>query len=93
MNAEIENTPENRPLSNTEVNFIRWMLEHGDARARSFLPQIKEAWVIERCVCGCASINLSINGVSYYGQTGMEVLCDYCWYSPAGELFGVFAFA
>ena len=93
MNAEITNIPENRALTETESNFIRWLLEHGDERARSFLPQLDDAWVTERCSCGCASINLSINGVTYYGKTGMETLGDYCWHSSSGAFFGVFAFA
>ena len=93
MNAAIANILENRALTKTEAFFIRWLLEHGDERTRSFLPQIDDAWVTERCGCGCASINLSIKGITHYGKAGIETLGDYCWHSSNGAYFGVFAFA
>lgn len=93
MTTEITNIAENRALIERESEFIRWLLEHGKERARSFLPQIKSAWVTSRCGCGCASIDLSINGITYKGTAGMEILCDYCWHTSSGAYFGVFAFA
>jgi hypothetical protein len=85
--------PEDRALTAEERRFIEWLLSHGNARARSFVPQLSNAWVVGKCSCGCASINLSIGGVSHYGKTGMEPLCEYQWRSPDGALFGVFAYA
>jgi hypothetical protein len=53
-----------RPLTPDEQQLIRWMLEHGTPEAPAFLSQLEmakaTAW---RCPCGCASINLSINGL------------------------------
>ena len=93
MSTEIISVPENRALTDTELDFIKWLLEHGNERARLFLPQIERAWVTGRCNCGCASINFSIDGVTHYGEAGMEILCDYYWRNPDGALFGVFVFA
>ena len=83
---------EDRPLTPAEAEFIRWLLDNGSDHARQFLAQLNRARVIDRCSCGCASINLSIDGNTYYGKTGMEVLCEYRWNAAQGE-FGVFAFA
>ena len=53
----------NRPLTTVEAHLIRWMLEHGKPEAREFLVQLEKARVTPwRCQCGCASINLSIEG-------------------------------
>jgi hypothetical protein len=82
-----------------ESAFVRWLLEHGDARARAFLPQLDSAWVVGKCSCGCASINFSIGGATFYGKridglaVGMETIVEYEWKSAEGALFGVFAFA
>ena len=83
---------EDRPLTAAEAGFICWLLGNGGDRARQFLEQLHRARVVGRCSCGCASINLSIDGNTHYGKTGMEVLCEYRWNAAQGE-FGVFAFA
>jgi hypothetical protein len=90
--------PENRALTTQEKNFIAWVLEHGNERARSFLPQIEKAWVTSRCGCGCASIDLSIDGVTYYGtkdmkRLGMELLAEFQWNTKRGALCAVSLFA
>lgn len=54
--------PENRPLTAEEVRLARWMLEHGDPDARSFLPQLERARVVSRCPCGCATIDIAVDG-------------------------------
>jgi len=90
--------PESRALTTEERSFITWVLAHGNERARSFLPQIEKAWVTSRCGCGCASIDLSIDGVTYYGTTdmkkyGMEPLADFLWKTDRGALCAVSVFA
>jgi len=84
---------EDRALTPMEAELIHWLLSHSDVRAQSFLPQLKHVRVAGRCSCGCASINLSVDGVSHYGVGGMETLCEYQWQAKDGALFGVFAFA
>lgn len=85
-------TAEDRALSATESEFIGWMLNHGNDRSRQFLAQVDKARVVGRCTCGCASINLAIDGVTHYPQAGMETLCAFRWKAVEGE-FEVFAFA
>jgi hypothetical protein len=73
----------NRPLTTAEEHLIRWMLEHGTPEAKAFLLQVEKAEVTpERCPCGCASINLSVQG-----WQGMHpIRCQYenrCFHSMA----------
>jgi hypothetical protein len=52
-----------RQLTSAEDQLVRWMLEHGEPEARSFLPQLELAQVADwHCPCGCASINFSVQG-------------------------------
>jgi hypothetical protein len=83
---------EQRALTAEERGLIQWLLEHGEADARSFLPQLAEATVIGRCPCGCVSIDLAVGGRIPLDGGGMDILSDYVW--REGELpFGVFVFA
>jgi hypothetical protein len=83
--------PEDRPLSDEERSLVRWMLEHGESHAPSFLSQLEQARVSSRCRCGCASINFSVAGVEP-PTTGMDVLSDYLWNDAEGHKFGAFVF-
>jgi hypothetical protein len=53
------------------------MLENGHPEARSFLPQLEHTSVTDyRCPCGCATINLAVEGFSE--QTGgLHILADF----------------
>ena len=84
--------PEDRPLTTAEAALIRWLLQHGVRRAAEYLPQLDHARVASRCYCGCASIDLAINGVVSPPGDGINILADYEWRSAGGELFGVFVF-
>jgi hypothetical protein len=53
---------EDRPLTTAEALLIRWLLENGNPGASRFLPQLDLARVASRCYCGCASIDLAIDG-------------------------------
>ncbi|MGC2660871.1 MAG: hypothetical protein WA324_23190, partial [Bryobacteraceae bacterium] len=67
----------NRGLTLIEEQLIRWMLDHGKAEAQAFLPQLEKAQVTPfRCPCGCASINLSIDGLPE-PSGGMHILADF----------------
>lgn len=59
---------ENRALTPAESHFIEWLLRNGGARSEPLVPQLSRAWVTGRCSCDCASINLSIDGMSHYGE-------------------------
>lgn len=79
----------NRELTPVEEQLIRWMLDHGKAEARAFLPQLEKAQVTPfRCPCGCASINLSIDGLPE-PSGGMHILADFL-FGTDEELSGIF---
>jgi hypothetical protein len=79
----------NRQLTPAEEQLTRWMFEHGTPDARAFLPQLEKAQVAPfRCPCGCASINLSIEG--YPEPSGaMHILADFI-FGTDEELSGIF---
>jgi hypothetical protein len=79
----------NRQLTAAEEQIIRWMLEHAKPDARAFLHQLEKAHVTPyRCPCGCASINLSIEGFPE-PSGGMHVLADFT-FGTGEELNGIF---
>ncbi len=78
-----------RELTSVEEQLIRWMLHHGQAEARVFLPQLESARATPfRCPCGCPSINLSIDGAPE-PSGGMRVLADFI-FGTHEELSGIF---
>lgn len=82
----------NRQLTTPEEHLIRWMLEHGTPEARAFLDQLEKAEVTPwRCLCGCASINLSIRDhPEPFG--GMKTLADFI-FGGDDDLSGIFLYA
>ena len=80
-----------RRLTPEESDLIRWMLEHGNPEAEAFLPQLEKAnatpW---RCPCGCASVNLSIDGQPE-PSGGLYILADFVFGTDA-DLSGIFVF-
>jgi hypothetical protein len=82
--------PEERPLTAEELRLARWMLEHGEPQARSFLPQLDAARVVARCPCGCATIDLAVDG--HPRSTGaMTILGDF-WFVDGDDVSGVFIY-
>jgi hypothetical protein len=80
-----------RPLTPDETQLIRWMLEHGNPEAQVFIPQLEKAKATPwRCPCGCASINLSIDGQPEPAG-GLHVLADFMFGTDA-DLSGIFVF-
>ena len=81
----------NRELTSEERHLVRWMLEHGEADARMFLPQLERAQVLPtRCPCGCASIDFSIEGLPK-PEGGLRPIADFV-FGTGGELSGIFVF-
>jgi len=81
----------NRQLTSAEEQLIRWLLEHGNPEARDFLPQLGKAQVTPyRCPCGCASINLSIEGFPD-PSGGLHILADFV-FGTESDLNGIFVF-
>ncbi|EYC52809.1 hypothetical protein AZ34_05355 [Hylemonella gracilis str. Niagara R] len=88
-----QNTPilDDRDLTSEERDLIRWMLENGNKGGRKFLGQLERARVHARCPCGCASIDLTIDGKTPT-DFRMHILGDFQWKNEAGNLFGAFVF-
>ena len=81
----------NRPLSNEERHLIYWMLEHSTSGARNFLPQLEQIQVTPwKCPCGCASINLEIQGRPK-PVGGIHPLADFVFGSNE-DLSGIFVY-
>src|SRR5208283_5229999 len=80
-----------RTLTPDEELLIRWMLEHGTPAAKAFLSQLEKAKATAwRCPCGCASVNLSIDGLPE-PSGGLHILADFV-FGTDEDLSGAFAF-
>jgi hypothetical protein len=94
MQQRTSSIPDVRQLTEHERQLIRWMLEHGQSQRRAeFFPQLDRASVVSRCPCGCASIDLAIDGAPPEPGAGLDVLGDFTWSGPGGEAMGAFVFA
>jgi hypothetical protein len=81
----------NRQLTSAEEQLVLWMLQHGKPEALAFLPQLERARVTPNgCPCGCASIDLSIDGLPD-PSGGLRVLADFVFGSDS-DLSGIFVF-
>lgn len=60
---------------------------------KSYLEQLSDATVTSFCPCGCASINLSVNGKLPTKEASLEILSDFLWKTENGDLNGVFVLA
>jgi hypothetical protein len=81
----------NRSLTDAERRLARWMLEHGNSEAKNFLPQLERAEVTPwRCPCGCASINLQIEGYPA-APPGVHLLADFV-FGDNDNLNGIFIY-
>lgn len=81
----------NRPLTETEMHLVRWMLEHGKPEAMDFLKQLERAEVTPwRCPCGCASIDFSVSGYPK-PSGGMNVIADFLLGADK-DLSGIFVY-
>jgi len=85
---------ENRPVSAEEARLIRWLLMHGNSKdAAEFLSQLEGARVVGRCGCGCASLDLALDGRRSPPGSKLQILSDFKWSDERGHLFGVYVFA
>jgi hypothetical protein len=84
--------PETRLLTADEHQLIKWMLEHGSQDALSLLPQLALARATSwRCPCGCASLNLVLEGKSSAEARPMQIVADFV-FGPEDRLSGIFLF-
>ena len=68
------------------------MLEHGTPEASAFLEHLERARVVSRCACGCATIDLKVDGLQPARDAGMRVLADF-WFEDGHQTSGVFIYA
>jgi len=82
-----------RPLTPDEEHLIRWMLVQGSPEAQAFLPQLERAKATAwRCPCGCASINLSVDGLPERSGD-LHILADFVFGADDDlNLSGAFVF-
>jgi hypothetical protein len=83
--------PEDRPLTAQEQRLARWMLEHGEPGAREFLPQLDRARVVSRCPCGCATLDLQVDGFVRPRGGVMRVLGDFV-FDDGDQVSGAFIY-
>ncbi len=83
--------PEDRPLTAEERWLARWMLEHGTPDARRFLPHLERARVVSRCPCGCATIELQVDGFPLPAEGGIRSLGDFS-FEDGDEVSAVFIY-
>lgn len=78
-------------LTADERGLLRWILENGDEHARQLVEQVDRAQVVSRCGCGCATIDLSVDGVEADRSHGMEQVGEeYFWKGPTGGVCATF---
>jgi len=83
---------DNRPLSDSERQLARWMLENGTTEATEYLGQLDRAEVTPwRCPCGCATINIQIQG-NAEPAPGVHILGDFV-VGYDDEMYGIFIFS
>lgn len=80
-----------RSLSQEELTLVIYLLNHGSAEAKPFLAQLAGARVVAHCICGCASVDFSIDGLQSQAS-GMRTLSDFQWKDEQGHLFGIVLF-
>lgn len=79
-----------RPLTIEEWQLIEWMLKNSGREGTRFLNQLAKARVRSLCPCGCASINLAVNGLPP-APPGVHVLADFL-FGDESNLSGIFVF-
>jgi hypothetical protein len=87
VEANHDRAPENRPLTTDERILLEWLVSNGSPSAAKYAPQIIRVSVVNRCTCGCPTIDLAVDGEHVDG--GSEVIADFVGKSPEGIQVGV----
>ena len=83
-----------RALTDPERELVCWLLARGGDEAHALLPQVDHALVVGRCACGCASLDLAVEGRESPGQgEHAQVSPDFFWNEPGGGLCAVYVYA
>jgi hypothetical protein len=81
-----------RPLSEGERELIRWMIEGSSSDRSDFIAQLERTTVAARCGCGCASIDLAVDGAEEDKKESMDLIADFAWKTKTGNLCGAYLF-
>ena len=92
MPAHASRIPEFRPLSEQERALLRWMIEQSSDVRSELSAQVDHTTVAARCGCGCASIDLAVDGVEEDKKEPMDLIADYAWKTKGGNLCGAYLF-
>ena len=84
--------PEARSLTEEERAFVRWLIDHGTGDSAQLLSQLERASVTARCGCGCASIDLAVDGTEEGKNEPMELVADFAWKTKAQHFCGAYLF-
>jgi len=93
MNHASKHTFSPRSLTEKELSFARWLIEHSDAsgeETKKYLGQLEAASVVGMCECGCASIDFAIAGAASEAGAPMNPFGDFM---TKDRRFGVYVFS
>lgn len=68
------------------------MIENGSGTSPDILAQLDRATVAARCACGCASLDLAVDGAEEDKKESMDLIADFAWKTKAGNWCGAFLF-
>lgn len=92
MPAHSERVSKARPLTDEERALLRWLIEHGTGDVRQLLSQLGRAGVAAECGCGCASVDLAVDGAEEEKKEPMQLVADFAWRTKAQHLCGAYLF-
>lgn len=92
MPAHTSRIPEIRPLSEQEQRLLRWMVEESSGIGSGLSAQLERTTVAARCGCGCASVDLAVDGTEEDKEVPVDLIADYAWKTKAGNLCGAYLF-
>jgi hypothetical protein len=65
-----------RPASQQERDFVRWLLEHSDPQYLPLASQIDALRVVSKCTCGCPTVDFALEGNPPL-RKGEKVISDF----------------
>jgi hypothetical protein len=94
MSVELTEGFRSRVLTDHERELTGWLLARGGGKGEALLSQVNRARVVGRCACGCASLDLAVEGRAFSAQGEEErVSPDFFWDGESGALCSVYVYA
>ncbi|HVG44637.1 MAG TPA: hypothetical protein VM890_07900 [Longimicrobium sp.] len=90
MSRELTEGFRSRVLTDHERELTSWLLARGGGEGEALLSQVKGARVVGRCACGCASLDLAVEGRASPVEGEQErVSPEFFWNDESGALCSV----